>query len=308
MPTEAAVAWQRRQSQIARGAGVSVARIFAQVDPDRIKESWAELLPQAQRVWAAAQLAAAGGAAAYVAASIEEQGGTSAPMAVVPPSSFVVADAAMLAVPAFAALRRIARGARPAEAVVASANSAGLMTRTRTAFAGTDAAQMATLLEPDPVGYIRVLHLPSCGRCAILAGRIYSTSESFNRHPGCDCTNEPVLGGWNAEKEQLDPQVYFDSLSEREQNRRFGRTEADAIRGGASPAKAVNTKRDLYNADMSAMRREARRAADKTLRDNGWSKLSLYKRLDALRDPRLKLTREQMRERLDELLREAGYL
>ena len=44
---------------------------------------------------------------------------------------------------------------------------------------------------PALTGYVRVLVLPSCSRCAILAGRFYRYSQGFQRHPRCDCTMQP---------------------------------------------------------------------------------------------------------------------
>lgn len=53
-------------------------------------------------------------------------------------------------------------------------------------------AGQAEMFAQDQTRYVRILVPPSCKRCAVLAGRIYRTDEAFDRHPGCDCTNEPV--------------------------------------------------------------------------------------------------------------------
>ncbi|GAB7004398.1 hypothetical protein JCM18899A_18710 [Nocardioides sp. AN3] len=57
------------------------------------------------------------------------------------------------------------------------------------------AQQAALVVEPDHLGWVRHLTLPSCSRCAVLAGRIYRWSDGFQRHPGCDCTMVPVREG-----------------------------------------------------------------------------------------------------------------
>jgi hypothetical protein len=57
--------------------------------------------------------------------------------------------------------------------------------------AGRAAQQVATATYPR-VEYVRHLNLPSCSRCAVLAGRVYRYSEGFERHPGCDCVMIPV--------------------------------------------------------------------------------------------------------------------
>lgn len=57
--------------------------------------------------------------------------------------------------------------------------------------AGRAAQQVATVTYPH-VEYVRHLNLPSCSRCAVLAGRVYRFSDGFERHPGCDCVMIPV--------------------------------------------------------------------------------------------------------------------
>lgn len=53
-------------------------------------------------------------------------------------------------------------------------------------------AQQVTVAARPQVGWVRHLTLPSCSRCAVLAGRVYRFSQGFQRHPGCDCTMIPV--------------------------------------------------------------------------------------------------------------------
>lgn len=54
------------------------------------------------------------------------------------------------------------------------------------------AAQAVDIVSRPRVSHVRHLNLPSCSRCAVLAGRVYRYSESFKRHPGCDCVMIPV--------------------------------------------------------------------------------------------------------------------
>lgn len=65
------------------------------------------------------------------------------------------------------------------------------------------AQEVATAaLEPEKpvteVGWVRHLTLPSCSRCAVLAGRVYRFSQGFQRHPGCDCVMVPTVIGSDA--------------------------------------------------------------------------------------------------------------
>lgn len=54
------------------------------------------------------------------------------------------------------------------------------------------AAQGVAVAARPRVEWVRHLTLPSCERCAPLAGRAYRYSEGFLRHPNCDCTMTPV--------------------------------------------------------------------------------------------------------------------
>ncbi|MGH3997481.1 MAG: hypothetical protein ACRDTJ_08465 [Pseudonocardiaceae bacterium] len=54
------------------------------------------------------------------------------------------------------------------------------------------AAQQAAVAVRPEVGWVRHLTLPSCSRCAVLAGRVYRWSDGFLRHPGCDCVMIPT--------------------------------------------------------------------------------------------------------------------
>jgi hypothetical protein len=53
------------------------------------------------------------------------------------------------------------------------------------------AETVAVAVRPD-IQFVRFLTLPSCSRCAVLAGRVYRYSEGFLRHPNCDCVMLPT--------------------------------------------------------------------------------------------------------------------
>jgi hypothetical protein len=88
-------------------------------------------------------------------------------------------------------------------------------------------------------GWIRLLTPPSCGRCAILAGKFYKWSDGFERHPNCDCRHVAVSEEV-ADDVLSNPYVYFNSLSEEEQNYYFGTSQAKAIRSGADINQVIN--------------------------------------------------------------------
>lgn len=104
---------------------------------------------------------------------------------------------------------------------------------------------------PVEMGWIRMLNPPSCGRCAVLAGRWYRWSDGFERHEMCDCRHIPVTENLAGDL-TTDVDLYFASLSEEEQNYYFGKAVAQAIRDGADISQVVNaaTRPDaMYTAD-----------------------------------------------------------
>jgi hypothetical protein len=99
------------------------------------------------------------------------------------------------------------------------------------------------------LGWVRMLTPPSCGRCAVLAGKFYRWNSGFKRHPNCDCHHIPVtLAGAN--EILTNPYVYFNSLSESEQDYYFGKSQARAIRDGADINAVINADRlAMFTAD-----------------------------------------------------------
>lgn len=105
--------------------------------------------------------------------------------------------------------------------------------------------------QPVTVGWVRMLEPPSCGRCAILAGRFYKWSDGFQRHPNCDCKHIPAIENVSGDL-TTDPALYFDSLTDEEQNLYFGVANAEAIRNGADMNQVVNAstrKGGMFTAD-----------------------------------------------------------
>lgn len=50
-------------------------------------------------------------------------------------------------------------------------------------------------LEPQIVGWRRVTSTSCCSRCAVLAGKTFGDNDSFDRHPVCRCSHEPIVLG-----------------------------------------------------------------------------------------------------------------
>lgn len=116
-----------------------------------------------------------------------------------------------------------------------------LLVRGQTAIA--DASRQAvglSIIARPGCRYRRIISGSACSRCAVLAGRIYK-KPAFERHPGCNCGM--VATSDRTTRVESDPQAFFDSLSAREQERRFTRAGARAIREGADISQVVNARR-----------------------------------------------------------------
>lgn len=105
--------------------------------------------------------------------------------------------------------------------------------------AGSDAASVEIAF--GDAQFVRVLRLPSCGRCVALAGRTYTSSEAFPRHPLCDCEHWPV----GSEEEAKRGGLVIDPLEavKRGQVRGLSKADLRAIEDGASVTSVVNARR-----------------------------------------------------------------
>jgi hypothetical protein len=110
------------------------------------------------------------------------------------------------------------------------------------------ASLVGSLVRPKVTGYVRMLEVPSCSRCAVLAGKFYRHNTGFQRHPHCDCRHIPSTED-TATDLRTDPKAYFDSLSESEQDRIFTKAGAKVIReGGADIGQVVNARAGMSTA------------------------------------------------------------
>lgn len=265
----------RRSALTTRQVVAAILAIWRATGPSGFRDE----LRRVAGIVAAGQLVRAVQAAAYLAALTDEFG-MAAPQATLQPRAIagVSADGrALEAVLGFAAVR--AWTMLDAGADYATANTSGAASLTRivaneTTQAGINAESVGMVGQPEMVGYVRLLNTPSCGRCAILAGKWFKWNDGFDRHPGCDCVHVPAadqadaMSGkppWSANLVN-DPKAYFDSLSTAEQNRYFGKAEATAIRDGADMNKTVNltTRKKRRSSGLSVPRSIDRLIAGKS--------------------------------------------
>lgn len=82
----------------------------------------------------------------------------------------------------------------------------------------------------------------NCGRCIILAGRLYYAQTAFLRHPQCDCTHVPAADAQGGAA--LNPHEYLDGLSDEQLARALGsKANAQAWRDGADVNQLINAYR-----------------------------------------------------------------
>lgn len=236
----------RRQQRLIAVTVASGRRAWRMVDPADLDATAAygrALLPVVE----AAQTNAAAASGRYVGRALEEQGIDVEPAGVLVPSALSGRSAdgrnlgTLLLEPVIRVKQRIAQEVPIRQALDAGLERLTMILQTEVADAGRVASGVAIAARPD-TGYVRMLNAPSCGRCAILAGRWYRYSAGFQRHPRCDCIHVPsresVAGDLTTS-----PRKYFDSLTPADQDRYFGKGEAQAIRDGADMNRVVNATR-----------------------------------------------------------------
>ncbi|MGC4151507.1 MAG: hypothetical protein QM628_00315 [Propionicimonas sp.] len=228
-------------------------RAWSRIDPAHISESWTRQIDLLIRELAAVQVQAATEGAGYTAAALAETGEWIPPRAFANPRAFAgwlpdletgleaVPLNLLLYTPAIKAKELIAGGLTAPQALTSARG--GLDRLLASGVADTSRQAAATDIGTRPgVGYVRQLVGASCPRCVVLAGRWYRWNEGFDRHPQDDCLHTPAT---QAASNGLvtDPYEYFHSLSEAEQNRRWGQADAQAIRDGADIFRVTNSRR-----------------------------------------------------------------
>ncbi len=246
---EVAQAYQIQQSNLATATARSVVAQYQQLDEHALSESWAAGVgPRVQATVEQAQLTAAQAAAPYLAELAAAQGmPIAAPLIVASALSGIASDgrplASLLYLPILLIKNLLGLGVRYPEAFRRGLTFAGTIAATQVSDAGRGGVTVGMVAEKSWVSYIRVLRMPSCARCIVLAGRVYSYSTGFQRHERCDCEIRPVRRG-SAEWDQIPlPEEVFEGMSREEQDKVFGKAGAESIRLGADIGQVVNARR-----------------------------------------------------------------
>lgn len=238
----------RRQKLLAQRTANRLAALWRQVDSARFVDSWQAQLPAALASLATSQATAAASAGIYVDDALEEQGLFANASGRVSSSAFagVASDGreleSLLYQPVIQSLVALKNGDTIARARATGLLHLDMIARTQVADAGRAAESVAIAARPKVGGYVRMLSLPSCSRCILLAGKFYRWNSGFQRHPRCDCRHIPSSESVSGDL-TVDPKKLFGSMSPTEQDRVFTRSGAQAIRDGADLNQVVNARR-----------------------------------------------------------------
>ena len=258
LPDNAIAHYQRMLGLQAEGVAF-VRRMWRQVEPSRIVDSWREILVSEKTRFESIQFRAAYEGASYSGRTLAEQDVYQAPEFFVDPYGFVGMSSeggsleSALLDPAYRSVDQIGRGLGTHEALNKGGKKLDLLAASILADTGRASASVDVSVRPR-VGYVRMVNPPSCPDCVILAGKFFRHNEGFLRHPNCDCTHVPTTRSKADSDEGLvaDPYEYFRGLSEEEQDRMFGREDAQAIRDGADIWRVRNSRRRLDSSASSS--------------------------------------------------------
>jgi hypothetical protein len=250
---ELAEARLRRQRALARHAATDIARLWARIDRTAIARSWAASLEAAAQVMESAQAIGAAGAAGYLDDLTATYNLPDSARGAVRAAGFAgtASDGrdlrTLLYQPAITALQSIEQGASVPRAMSAGRFSLDVIVRTQVADACRVADGVALTARSQLSGYVRMLSMPSCSRCVLLAGKRYRWNTGFQRHPRCDCRHIPCPEDVAGDL-RTDPKLYFQSLPVKEQDRLFTPSGAQAIRDGGDISRVVNARGGMYTA------------------------------------------------------------
>lgn len=247
-PPEVAVKHQHQRAAQATATARSVGELWRHVDSDDIRGSWQALLPRAIALVAAGQLGAAKQAEPYLKDLLPgvDRAGRVRPESLVGVSADGRALAELLLYPLWVALNRITRGMTTTASLASGGAFLDLVARTVVADIGRASDLVGMIARPAVTSYVRVVELPACARCILLAGREYTLSTGFQRHPRCDCTMQGVTRA--SRPEPTSPESVFGQMSATQRAKVFGAAAVKAVDAGADIAQVINARRGMNTA------------------------------------------------------------
>lgn len=247
LPT-AATEFYALQQEVNKTARNEVARLWGRMGDD-FDASWRRYGPAMLAVITEAQTVVTEAASRYVPNVLAETDVADRPESDLRPGALVgvASDGRRLDTLAYGGVTEaksaIGSGASTAQALDSGASFLDLVTTLQVADAARQAVGVLTAGRKNLGGTVRVLNPPSCQRCAILAGRFYRWSKGFDRHPRCDCVNQPVPSEAYAKAEGFitDPMDAY----RRGEIKDITQAQAFALDNGADISQVVNATRGI---------------------------------------------------------------
>lgn len=247
-------------------------------------DSWRSQGPKVALAAKSAQLGAARAATPYLKDVLAELDIPDKPTAAVAPDGFVgvAGDGrpvdSLLYGAVVTAKQATADGASPQQALEQGERWLDMTLETLLADTGRAAVSAGMTARPAVTGWVRMLDLPSCSRCVVLAGKFFRWNEGFLRHPSCDCRHIPATEHI-AGSLTTDPQAAYQSG----QVRGLTAAQRKALDDGANFGRVVNSRRGMDSA-WSETTREATTRRRQRLSPEG-----IYLRAGDNRDEALRL-------------------
>lgn len=236
----------RQQSRISNEVAALLTQLWRNVDFESLDESYP--LDALLVAISMGQVQAASLADPYVAQVLAELGIESPVVGTVQPRGFIgTSDGrpmdGLLAQPVIDVKQATAKGLVKREAMQSGLASLLRIGTTQVQDAGRTAVGAAIAARPAVGGYTRVLSLPACSRCVVLAGKWYEWNSGFQRHPGCDCRHVPADRSM-AKDLTTDPRQAIQSGKVTG----LSRAELAAIEEGADIGQVINARQGMYTA------------------------------------------------------------
>lgn len=253
MPTpDSTTAHYRQQQRLTALTVAAARREWQRLGVEDFDATWRVVGARLTTIVTAAQAAAAADGGRYVSAAVAELGLPSAAAGDVVPAAFAgeASDGrpldSLLYQPVIQTRARMARRGLSLGAALAGAQTTlDVIVRTQVADAARQASGVAIAARPGVAGWVRMLNLPSCERCAVLAGKWFRWNEGFSRHPRCDCRHIPASEDMAGDL-RTDPRAAIEAG----QVRGLSQADTKAILDGADVGQVVNAKRGMYTADV----------------------------------------------------------
>lgn len=248
----------RDQQRLAVAALAAGRRAWSRMGPD-FDSTWQRIVGPLTTVAAAAQLGAARAGIAYVPTLLAETGQRDDAVADVSADAFtgLASDGRDLDALLYGAVttskQASAVGAAPERALGAGRAWLDMALQTLVADANRTAVGVAIAARPSVGGFTRMLNPPSCGRCAVLAGKFFKWNRGFERHPRCDCRHIPTSEGM-ADDFTLDPRAAIEAGQVTDLSEADHRAIVD---DGADVGQVINATRGMYTANAYGVRVQA---------------------------------------------------